>query len=512
MRLVILHTILMMLWLGTALVADVPPTPLGKHAVAGRNEKGESAVFYFDTEADKNQFLATQQKFRQSGNFFIDPLLAPPVARQRAEKVAELVEAATSKTFSNDDEAKDFFTTFTRNIIANLPPGKSDPNKVNEFVDNLVAINKKYEGPLVHLMNDRKFELENVLSKARSAKEIATAQEARDAAQKDINDLTKKEKTEKDKDNQNKDLLKQKELEPLIKTLNDVAGGGGGGPGPSPNSSGNPPNNNNKPPEFTKNDNNSPKHDNLADQLSKALNQNNNNSNLGSLFGNNNNSNSSNSGNEKKKEDGFKFDISPKNSQNKVEPVKAGAPKTDSNSPLDPSQGIKSAEGIGNVLNGPTSVPQLMAASASNPFNPSSDGGGSSGGGGSTGSIKGGMPSSGDGGSAAEIFSSVGKVDYGELPPPIRKDSAVFGGELGGGEGGSEGSVNVGSSSSPRKQVTLIDELLLMSENPRVKGRGIMALVGFQVKDFCQQAGANKMAVCQFRKFKNRQGKISLNP
>jgi hypothetical protein len=281
---------------------------------------------------------------------------------------------------------------------------------------------------------------------------------------------------------------------------NQGGGGSGSGSGSGSNSKGS-----SSPQSPSSSNDSQPKHDNLADQLSKAFSQNNQNQNLSSMF-NNNNSSSSSSSSEKKKEDGFKFDVTPKTTQNEVKPA-AKNTLGDNNAAVDPStQGFNPS--LQNVLSGPTSVPQLMSqASPNNPFALGGEGGG--GGQGFSGNIKSNGGGS-DGGNAQEIFSGVGKVDYGELPPPIRKASPDFGGEGGGfGENGEGGG---GSTTSPKanKKESLINELVLMTDNPRAKGRGIMAFVGVQVKDVCTKPGLKKIGVCGSPKQKNRFERVSV--
>ena len=325
------------------------------------------------------------------------------------------------------------------------------------------------------------------------------AKAEKEAQQKVAQDKAAKEKAAQDA--QLQAIQQQALLAAAAQAQQGNQGGGGSGSG-----SGSGGSKGSSSPQSPSSSNDSqPKHDNLADQLSKAFSQNNQNQNLSSLF-NNNNSSSSNSSSEKKKEDGFKFDVTPKTSQNEVKPV-AKNTLGDNSAAVDPSsQGFNPS--LQNVLSGPTSVPQLISqASPNNPFALGGEGGG--GGQGFSGNVKSNGGSS-DGGNAQEIFSGVGKVDYGELPPPIRKASPDFGGEGGGfGESGEGGG---GSTTSPKanKKESLINELVLMTDNPRAKGRGIMAFVGVQVKDVCNKPGLKKIGVCGSPKQKNRFERVSV--
>ena len=249
------------------------------------------------------------------------------------------------------------------------------------------------------------------------------------------------------------------------------------------------------------------KQDSLSDKLEKALSQKSNSPDLSSLS--NNNNSAANSNKEEKKEP-FKFDISPKTSLNEVKPVKAAVPGGDANSPIDPSNS-SAGNGSSNFLSGPTSNPSVISSNEGGPSagqdNQASSPGGFGGG------VNGNTAVNNNG--AQDIFSSVGNVEYGALPPPIRKASADYSGEGGGGEGGGNDISSPNSYQAPKKEL-LFNELILLTNNPRAQGRGLMALVGFQLKDICTKPAAVKVGLCvvkaeEAKKIKNKDKKISFN-
>jgi len=249
------------------------------------------------------------------------------------------------------------------------------------------------------------------------------------------------------------------------------------------------------------------KQDSLSDKLEKALSQKSNSPDLSSLS--NNNNSAANSNKEEKKEP-FKFDISPKTSLNEVKPVKAAVPGGDANSPIDPSNS-SAGNGSSNFLSGPTSNPAVISSNGAAPS--AGQGEEASSPGGFGGGVKGNTAV--NNGGAQDIFSSVGNVEYGALPPPIRKASADYSGEGGGGEGGGNDISSPNSYQAPKKEL-LFNELILLTNNPRAQGRGLMALVGFQLKDICTKPAAVKVGLCvvkaeEAKKIKNKEKKISFN-
>lgn len=249
------------------------------------------------------------------------------------------------------------------------------------------------------------------------------------------------------------------------------------------------------------------KQDSLSDKLEKALSQKSNSPDLSSLS--NNNNSAANSNKEEKKEP-FKFDISPKTSLNEVKPVKAAVPGGDANSPIDPSNS-SAGNGSSNFLSGPTSNPAVISSNGAAPS--AGQGEEASSPGGFGGGVKGNTAV--NNGGAQDIFSSVGNVEYGALPPPIRKASADYSGEGGGGEGGGNDISPANSYQAPKKEF-LFNELILLTNNPRAQGRGLMALVGFQLKDICTKPAAVKVGLCvvkaeEAKKNKNKEKKISFN-
>ncbi|MBM4316380.1 MAG: hypothetical protein FJ116_02745 [Deltaproteobacteria bacterium] len=272
--------------------------------------------------------------------------------------------------------------------------------------------------------------------------------------------------------------------------------------------------NKSQPPEPPKFGENQPKHDSLSEKLEKALNQKTESPDLSSLLNNNNNSFGSGGNKEKKDEkEGFKFDISPKTAKNEVKPVKAAASSEDSaaNSPQDPSDSKNLSANPDEFLNGPTSVPQLAQP---NPVNPAlADG---EGGGGAPNGLLGGASGAGSGfgnsgNGAQEIFQGVGQLDYAPLPPPIRKASAELGGEYSG--GASEEGYTYSNNSGSSKKEALVNELVFIRDESRTSGKGLMAFVGYQIKDICSKPGALRtQSVCKILKKKPKtEEKISLN-
>ncbi|MCX6102300.1 MAG: hypothetical protein NT000_03430 [Proteobacteria bacterium] len=274
---------------------------------------------------------------------------------------------------------------------------------------------------------------------------------------------------------------------------------GGSGAGKSDSEKPKPP----EPPKFDP----PKKQDSLSDKLEKALSQKSNSPNLSSLS--NNNNSAANSNKEDKKEP-FKFDISPKTAINEVKPVKAAVPGGDANSPIDPSN--SSAENNSSkFLSGPTSNPPVISSNEGRPSGGQGEEASSPGG--LSGGVKG--KTAVNNGGAQDIFSSVGNVEYGALPPPIRKASADYSGEGGGGEGGGNDISSPNSYQAPKKEF-LFNELILLTNNPRAQGRGLMALVGFQLKDICTKPAAIKVGLCvvkaeEAKKIKNKEKKISFN-
>ena len=275
---------------------------------------------------------------------------------------------------------------------------------------------------------------------------------------------------------------------------------GGSGAGKSDSEKPKPP----EPPKFDP----PKKQDSLSDKLEKALSQKSNSPDLSSLS--NNNNSAANSNKEEKKEP-FKFDISPKTSLNEVKPVKAAVPGGDANSPIDPSNS-SAGNGSSNFLSGPTSNPAVISSNGAAPS--AGQGEEASSPGGFGGGVKGNTAV--NNGGAQDIFSSVGNVEYGALPPPIRKASADYSGEGGGGgEGGGNDISSPNSYQAPKKEF-LFNELILLTNNPRAQGRGLMALVGFQLKDICTKPAAIKVGLCvvkaeEAKKIKNKEKKISFN-
>ena len=274
---------------------------------------------------------------------------------------------------------------------------------------------------------------------------------------------------------------------------------GGSGAGKSDSEKPKPP----EPPKFDP----PKKQDSLSDKLEKALSQKSNSPDLSSLS--NNNNSAANSNKEEKKEP-FKFDISPKTSLNEVKPVKAAVPGGDANSPIDPSNS-SAGNGSSNFLSGPTSNPAVISSNGAAPS--AGQGEEASSPGGFGGGVKGNTAV--NNGGAQDIFSSVGNVEYGALPPPIRKASADYSGEGGGGEGGGNDISSPNSYQAPKKEF-LFNELILLTNNPRAQGRGLMALVGFQLKDICTKPAAVKVGLCvvkaeEAKKIKNKEKKISFN-
>lgn len=273
---------------------------------------------------------------------------------------------------------------------------------------------------------------------------------------------------------------------------------GGSGAGKSDSEKPKPP----EPPKFDP----PKKQDSLSDKLEKALSQKSNSPDLSSLS--NNNNSAANSNKEEKKEP-FKFDISPKTSLNEVKPVKAAVPGGDANSPIDPSNS-SAGNSSSNFLSGPTSNPAVISSNGAAPS--AGQGEEASSPGGFGGGVKGNTAV--NNGGAQDIFSSVGNVEYGALPPPIRKASADYSGE-GGGEGGGNDISSPNSYQAPKKEF-LFNELILLTNNPRAQGRGLMALVGFQLKDICTKPAAIKVGLCvvkaeEAKKIKNKEKKISFN-
>jgi len=507
LRLVILHTILLQLWVGIV-----------------RADEKRVLIHVFDKETKQKKFVEVseseariivnrQAQLVNARSFYIDPLLKRPITPEKIEIARKVADRAAKPVKNNEDvaAARRFFEETTEPLIR----GGEKPEKVKEFVDSLVEmsredeIGKKYFG-------ERSQGLEELVRLTREAEATKAATDQSEASKAEIDAIKKERETEAKKQKEieaqrkEQDLKNQLEQQALAQALNQASqgngrGGSGGGSGGNNNSS------NNKSPELPKSETPQIKDNNFADQLAKVINQKNNTPDLSSLF--NNNSNSSNSSKEKK-DDAFKFDISSKTPKNdKIEPVKASVPNSDPSSPVNPTAAQNPEGALENFLSGPSSIPQLMAGSVSDPFNPSaggSAGGGQVGGGsgGFGGGIQGGMQG-GNGSNASEIFSSVGQVDYGDRPPPIRKDSAAYGGEGGSGEGGSDAYGGANGSAQKKGTTSLLDELTLMSNNPRAKGRGIMAFVGFQVKDFCTKPGSKKMAICNTRN-REKKERISL--
>ena len=262
-----------------------------------------------------------------------------------------------------------------------------------------------------------------------------------------------------------------------------------------------------KPPEPPKFDP-PKKQDSLSDKLEKALSQKSNSPDLSSLS--NNNNSAANSNKEEKKEP-FKFDISPKTSLNEVKPVKAAVPGGDANSPIDPSNS-SAGNNSSNFLSGPTSNPPVISSNGGGPS--AGQGEEASSPGGFGGGVKG-STAGFDNSGAQEIFSSVGNLEYGALPPPIKKASADYSGEGGGSDGGGN-DISYSNSYGATKKEFLFNELILLNNNPRAQGRGLMALVGFQLKDICTKSAAVKVGLCivradEAKKIKNKEKKISFN-
>ena len=511
MRLVILHTILLQLWVGIV-----------------RADEKRVLIHVFDKETKQKKFvevseseariiLNRQAQLVNARSFYIDPLLKRPITPEKIEIARKVADRAAKPVKNNEDvaAARRFFEETTEPLIR----GGEKPEKVKEFVDSLVEmsredeIGKKYFG-------ERSQGLEELVRLTREAEATKAATDQSEASKAEIDAIKKERETEAKKQKEieaqrkEQELKNQLEQQALAQALNQASqgngrGGSGGGSGGNNNSS------NNKSPELPKSETPQIKDNNFADQLAKVINQKNNTPDLSSLFNNNSNSSSSN---KEKKDDAFKFDISPKTPKNdKIEPVKASVPNSDPSSPVNPTAAQNPEGALENFLSGPSSIPQLMAGSISDPFNPSAGGNaggnqalsnGAGGANGFGGGIQGGIQG-GNGSNASDIFSSVGQVDYGDRPPPIRKDSAAYGGEGGSGEGGSDAYGGANGSAQKKGTTSLLDELTLMSNNPRAKGRGIMAFVGFQVKDFCTKSSSKKMAICNTRN-REKKERISL--
>lgn len=508
MKLVILHTILMQLWVGvvwgeaTHVMIEV------------RDAKTQLSKFVEVTREQAEQIISRRNQLRSARDFYIDPLLSKPITPEKLAIAKKIADRAVQpvRSEAEAEQARQFFEDATRPLLAK---GESS-EKVKTFVENLVAISQESE-ELKPYLGEKTANLEDIVKLTREAEETKKIQDQAEAlkaesdASKKESDAAAKKQAEQEKTKQQEQAFqKQLEQQALAQALNQANEKENGRGASGGNSGGNNNSSSNKTPELPKSETPKINQDNFSDQLAKVINQKNNTPDFNSLF--NNNSSSSSNSSKEKKDDGFKFDISPKTPKtDKVEPVKASVPQADPSNPLNPTAAQLPEGALENFLSGPSSVPQLMAASVSDTFNPAfngNSGGNPTGGnppngaGGFGGGINGGMPTGAGMGNASEIFSSVGQIEYGDRPPPIRKDSAAYGGEggAGAGEGGSEALNNSGGSNQKKLANSLLDELTLMSNNPRAKGRGIMAFVGFQVKDFCTKSGARKMAICSVKK------------
>jgi hypothetical protein len=399
------------------------------------------------------------------------------------------------------------------------PPKDSKITTIsNEIVKEIVdKINQKFksQGDLLALGETEKIAADLAAVAAsqddtdkRVVNSFALTVAAKDERVKLEEDITKlkegKEQLEKQK--QAEAIQKQLEQQAVQQALQQAAQGQGGKGG-----SGSGNSNNSQPPKIPDFNSKVESNHDLASQLDKVLNQKNNTPDLSSLF-NNNNNNAFGSGNNKEKKDekeGFKFDISPKTPKNEIKPVKAETPSDNSaaNSPLDPSDPKSLSGNPDDFLNGPTSVPQLAQANPVNPALVGGDGGGGASNG-LSGGVKGGA-SGFDNSGAQEIFQGVGRLDYGQLPPPIRKASADLGGEY---SGASEEGYTYSNNNGLSKKEPLVNELVFIKDESRRKGKGLMAFVGYQVKDICSKPGASTSQIfCKIKRRIKKEETISLN-
>ena len=379
----------------------------------------------------------------------------------------------------------------------------SEPKDKTAVIDKIVTRQKLIDTDRTNLTdafnskNTPKEELEQMVKTLQATAPGLDKQEAEVKSE----EASEKARAAREKEKEKESKLQAAQQASLAQALQQQQNQNQGGSGEGKSDSEKP-----KPPEPPKFDP-PKKQDSLSDKLEKALSQKSNSPDLSSLS--NNNNSAANSNKEEKKEP-FKFDISPKTSLNEVKPVKAAVPGGDANSPIDPSNS-SAGNGSSNFLSGPTSNPSVISSNEGGPSagqdNQASSPGGFGGG------VNGNTAVNNNG--AQDIFSSVGNVEYGALPPPIRKASADYSGEGGGGEGGGNDISSPNSYQAPKKEL-LFNELILLTNNPRAQGRGLMALVGFQLKDICTKPAAVKVGLCvvkaeEAKKIKNKDKKISFN-
>lgn len=427
------------------------------------------------------------------------------VGKQILEQILSTPPEKTEKqTQESAATRENKFTELVQKVV-NFLPSSSElkaPQKQAEIVEALKVFSSSKDTssePVSRLVRELKTKGEVLDGK----EAINKIKKQTDDDKKTAEQQAAKQKEQLEKQKQAEAVQKQLEQQAIQQALQQAGqnGGGSGGSG-----GGNSNSNRSQPPETPKfNNNNQPKHD-LAEQLEKALNQKSNSPDLSSLFGNNNNNSNSSKDSDKEKKNEFKFDISPKKTIDEVKPVKAslGDGSKGSDNPIDPSNMNLSAN-PNEFLSGPTSVPELAPNNPSNPaFAGNDDGGGA--GSGISGGIKGGAANF-DNSGAQEIFQGVGKVDYGDIPPPIRKGVLDYGG--GGGGGGEESYTYANNNGSSKKQ-PLVNELAFFSDKEKVKGKGLMAFVGFQFKEVCSKPNTVKAGFCKTSKLKTR-GSVTFN-
>ncbi|MFM8314510.1 MAG: hypothetical protein ACKOA8_09515 [Deltaproteobacteria bacterium] len=511
MKLGIKHTVLFISLFAISVIADEPITHIVFNPQTGEPTTVQGAP--------PPQLVRQRQNIPVVERAIIQDFLIDPLSGRRVREVSDMVGNVVGKTYPTEEEARKSFETAVGKIAKEMPRGKElTEEQKKTAVDALIAVNKDPNSWEFKQAFEKISKSVQVASKTVEVQE--TKQALEDAAKKlgdaDKDKKNNEEKTQKAlkevedkiKKQQAQDAEREAIQDALAQQAAQNAAGGNGKGGGQGGGSGNGNSNRSQPPESPKFDNNQQQKHDFAEQLEKALNQKNNTPDLSSLFGNNNNNGSnSNSGNGKEKKDDFKFDLSPKTKQNEVKPVKAAASNAESNTPLDPTSG-NSPNALDQFLSGPTSVPSLVQP---NPANPALADNGEGGGGGSAApnGFKG-SPSSFDNSGAQEIFQGVGKVDYGDMPPPIRKGTTEFGGE--GGEGGMGEGYTYSNNNGSNKKEPLVNELIFLSDNPRARGKGLMALVGYQMKEVCPMGSKAKAAVCNIGRAKaKREETISFN-
>lgn len=442
--------------------------------------------------------------------FFTTGLLINPFTREHFSPMDKIVQLVSTPTSPDKLPERDRQLTELVKQVTGFFPTQSELKNPDQQVQIVEALKKVSQ-------TDPKSTSTTVSDVARELKtkgEVLDAKEAIEKIRKQTDEdrktsqqtdqkektLAEKQKAEEAQRNALQQALAQQALQQAAQNSNGKGGSGGGGSG-----SGN--SNNSQSPQIPDFNSKVETNHDLASQLDKVLNQKNNSPDLSSMFNSNNSLSSSNSGNKKEKEES-KFDISPKKTIDEVKPVKAsvGGGANSGDNPLDPSANNLSTN-PNEFLTGPSSVPDLAPA---NPARPPIDFGdnGSGGGTGISGGIKGGQPGF-DNSGAQEIFQGVGKVEYGDLPPPIRKGALDYSGE--GGSGGEETYTYSNNNGSLKKE-PLVNELVFLNDKDRVRGKGLMAFVGYQFKEVCSKPNTIKAGFCKPSPLKGRkQEKLSLN-